>query len=231
MQLPPVPSSTLGEQDLLQKQQADISSNALVWALQKVDDKLNQVEQQPSDVHRALYDFSNGPVGDALSNKGSYFDRVRGLDGVFKAAVTCGATSATGDLLAQFLSGQTAKSEGKRADKFDPVRTLRMFGFGFVFYGPYQYYWYNLLDHLMPIKNTPNFLSKVALNQLALAPVVLAAVFAWNLGLTNQLAALPGKIGNDLLPSMINGWKFWIPAASLNFYAVPVNYQVAFDAC
>lgn len=46
---------------------------------------------------------------------------------------------------------------------------------------------------------------QVALNQLALAPVVLAAVFAWNLGLTNQLAALPGKIRRDLVPSMING--------------------------
>lgn len=22
------------------------------------------------------------------------------------------------------------------------------------------------------------------------------------------------------------GWKFWVPAASLNFYAVPLQYQV-----
>lgn len=46
---------------------------------------------------------------------------------------------------------------------------------------------------------------QVALNQLALAPVTLAAVFAWNLGLTGQWAALPAKITNDLVPSMING--------------------------
>lgn len=46
---------------------------------------------------------------------------------------------------------------------------------------------------------------QVALNQLALAPVTLAAVFAWNLGLTGQLAAVPDKIRNDLVPSMING--------------------------
>lgn len=36
-----------------------------------------------------------------------------------------------------------------------------MFGFGLCWYGPYQYYWYNLLDHLMPLKNTANFLTKV----------------------------------------------------------------------
>lgn len=28
-------------------------------------------------------------------------------------------------------------------------------------YGPYQYYWYALLEHLMPLKTTANFLAKV----------------------------------------------------------------------
>lgn len=28
------------------------------------------------------------------------------------------------------------------------------------------------------------------------------------------------------------GWKFWIPAASINFYAVPLKYQVLYmSAC
>ncbi len=36
-----------------------------------------------------------------------------------------------------------------------------MFGYGFAWYGPCQFYWYNLLDWLMPVKNTTNFLSKV----------------------------------------------------------------------
>jgi hypothetical protein len=46
---------------------------------------------------------------------------------------------------------------------------------------------------------------QVTLNQLALAPVTLCAVFAWNLGWTGQWHAVPGKIQNDLVPSMING--------------------------
>lgn len=41
--------------------------HARVYLLYRVDAQLNQVEQQPSDVHRALYDFSNGPVGQATS--------------------------------------------------------------------------------------------------------------------------------------------------------------------
>lgn len=53
------------------------------------------------------------------------------------------------------------------------MRTARMFGFGFCFYGPFQHLWYNLLDWSMPVKNFTNFASKVwlgGLRQLVLAP-------------------------------------------------------------
>jgi len=33
----------------------------------RVDDQLDLVEQQPSEIHQAIYDFSNGPVGQATS--------------------------------------------------------------------------------------------------------------------------------------------------------------------
>jgi hypothetical protein len=36
-----------------------------------------------------------------------------------------------------------------------------MLGFGIFIYGPLQFYWYNLLDWLMPIRTTATFLSKV----------------------------------------------------------------------
>lgn len=54
------------------------------------------------------------------------------------------------------------QKSGKAPASYDPMRTLRMFGFGLCWYGPYQYYWYNLLDHLMPLKNTANFLAKAS---------------------------------------------------------------------
>lgn len=66
--VPQIPNSSMDEslQPQLQ-QQADMSSNAIVWALRKVDDQLNEVEQHPSQVHKAIYDFTNGPVGQATS--------------------------------------------------------------------------------------------------------------------------------------------------------------------
>lgn len=33
------------------------------------------------------------------------------------------------------------QKSGKATSAYDPFRTLRMFGFGFCWYGPYQYYW------------------------------------------------------------------------------------------
>ncbi|MEW5307254.1 MAG: hypothetical protein WDW36_009662 [Sanguina aurantia] len=111
---------------------------------------------------------------------------------------------------------------------YDWTRTARMFGFGCCFYGPYQYYWYNLLDHLMPVKTTLTFLAKVSANQLLLAPVTLSAVFFWNLSLSGRAHELRDKLTNDLVPTLYNGWKFWIPAASLNFYAIPVQSQVLY---
>ncbi len=46
---------------------------------------------------------------------------------------------------------------------------------------------------------------QVTANQLALAPIVLGAVFAWNLTLTGQSHQLKSKLERDLVPSMING--------------------------
>ena len=36
-----------------------------------------------------------------------------------------------------------------------------MFGFGLLWYGPLQYYWYNLLEFVMPGRMTANFIGKV----------------------------------------------------------------------
>uniref|UniRef100_A0A383W1M6 Senescence domain-containing protein n=1 Tax=Tetradesmus obliquus TaxID=3088 RepID=A0A383W1M6_TETOB len=63
VQVPVLSTSSLDDDE----QQPDLSSNALVWALKKVDDQLNQVEQQPSELHQAIYQFTNGPVGQATS--------------------------------------------------------------------------------------------------------------------------------------------------------------------
>lgn len=51
---------------------------------------------------------------------------------------------------------------------------------------------------------------QVSLNQLALAPVTITVVFAWNMALTGQLHKLRAKYESDFFPTMRNGWKFWV---------------------
>lgn len=173
---------------------------------------------------------SNAASGSGSVGRGSYFDKVKGFQGVAKAALTSATMSAAGDLLAQSLPllMKDEKNPAPKTFEFDPVRSARMFGFGLIFYGPFQYYWYSALEWMMPVKNTANFLVKVAANQVILAPIVLSTVFAWNLGWTGAGDQIVGKIRRDLVSTMINGWKFWIPAASINFYAVPVQHQVLY---
>lgn len=68
--------------------------------------------------------------------------------------------------------------------------------------------------------------AQVALNQLCLAPLTVTVAFAWNLALTGQVQDLPDKLRRDFIRTLVNGWKFWIPAATVNFVAVPLQYQV-----
>ncbi|KIZ03147.1 hypothetical protein MNEG_4811 [Monoraphidium neglectum] len=43
------------------------ADNALMWALEKVDRQLDQIEQDPPALLKASYDVANGPVGSATS--------------------------------------------------------------------------------------------------------------------------------------------------------------------
>ena len=52
------------------------------------------------------------------------------------------------------------------------------------------------------------------------------SVFAWNLLLTGHPKAIPGKIRRDLPPTIVNGWKFWIPVSAANFRVIPLQQQV-----
>lgn len=93
-----------------------------------------------------------------------------------------------------------------------------------------QFYWYRFLAKTFPGRSVAPFLSKVAANQLVLAPIVLCSVFAWNLALAQPSKAdqiLP-KIQRDLWPTMVRGWGFWVPAASINFWFIPLPKQVIY---
>lgn len=71
----------------------------------------------------------------------------------------------------------------------------------------------------------------MTLNQLCLAPLTITMAFGINLLLQQRLGELPSKLKADFVPTMLNGWRFWVPAASVNFTLVPLRYQVLYMSC
>ncbi|KAK9865198.1 hypothetical protein WJX84_011265 [Apatococcus fuscideae] len=154
--------------------------------------------------------------------------------GIVRSALTCGAISTIGDILAQAVTrrqpGSDIISEDhvENARATDLKRTARMGIYGTIFYGPFQHIWYGLLDRIWPTKQFNHFLCKLLANQFALGPITLVTSFAWTYTLLNKQDQLAGKLRRDGLPTLQNGWKFWIPAASLNFLLIPLRLRVLF---
>ncbi|PQM36054.1 protein Mpv17 isoform X1 [Prunus yedoensis var. nudiflora] len=152
-----------------------------------------------------------------------------------KQAATAGSLALTGDTIAQLTQRWTKakalnQQDGKHAllSDHDWLRALRMTSYGFLLYGPGSYAWYQFLDHSLPAKTVGNLLLKVLLNQIVLGPTVIAVVFAWNNLWQRKLSQLPDKYRRDAFPTLLYGFKFWIPVSVLNFWVIPLQARVAF---
>ncbi|KAK1424100.1 hypothetical protein QVD17_19412 [Tagetes erecta] len=145
-----------------------------------------------------------------------------------KAAATAATLALTGDTIAQFrqrwvsLQNQQQDATWSLLDH-NWLRALRMASYGFLLYGPGSYVWYQYLDRCMPQQTAQNIILKVILNQIILGPAVIAVVFAWNNLWQGKLSELPNKYQKDALPTLLFGFRFWIPVSVINFWAIPLQ--------
>ncbi|XP_078151557.1 peroxisomal membrane 22 kDa (Mpv17/PMP22) family protein [Carex rostrata] len=159
----------------------------------------------------------------------------------YKQAATAASLTLTGDTIAQFRdkfdrwrkNSGDAEDEGKELASIllsdhDWLRALRMTSYGLFLYGPGSYAWYQILDRCMPQPSFVNISVKVILNQIVLGPCVIAIIFAWNNLWLGKLSDLPSKYQKDALPTLLYGFRFWIPVSVLNFGVVPLSTRVAF---
>ncbi|XP_028193157.1 protein Mpv17-like [Glycine soja] len=116
----------------------------------------------------------------------------------------------------------------RHLSELDWLRARRMTSYGFLLYGPGSYAWYQCLDHFLPKPTVQNLMLKVLLNQIVLGPCVIAVVFAWNNLWLRKLSQLPEKYRRDAFPTLLYGFRFWIPVTVLNFWVVPLQARVAF---
>ncbi|XP_020675994.1 protein Mpv17 isoform X2 [Dendrobium catenatum] len=154
-----------------------------------------------------------------------------------KQAAIAASLALTGDTIAQFRDrifgrGRSQLDVDAKEASFwsnhDWLRSLRMASYGFLLYGPGSYAWYQLLDQFMPKQTFITLSTKVILNQIVLGPCVIAVIFAWNNLWLGKLSELPAKYQNDALPTLLYGFRFWIPVTILNFGIVPLPARVAF---
>lgn len=157
-----------------------------------------------------------------------------------KAAVTASVLATTGDTVAQVVDRYKKRkaleeqgipnqaTDGVSLWDHDWQRAARMASYGFLIYGPLSQVWYEILDHFMPLKNLTNLSLKVVANQVILGPIVITLVFAWNKLWEGRLEQLPELYRTRALQTLIDGWKFWLPASVLNFGVIPLQARVAF---
>ncbi|XP_059284710.1 protein SYM1 [Lycium ferocissimum] len=176
------------------------------------------------------------------ASKSSQVDATGGTGYRFplKQAITASSLALTGDTIAQLRDRWIKNKDtlpnpphpkdmiGALLSEHDWLRSIRMASYGFLLYGPGTFAWYSYLDRCMPKQSVENVLMKVVLNQIVLGPAVIAVIFAWNNLWLGKLSDLPNKYQKDALPTLLFGFRFWIPVSVLNFWAVPLQARVAF---
>ncbi|KAF7269955.1 hypothetical protein GWI33_017045 [Rhynchophorus ferrugineus] len=128
----------------------------------------------------------------------------------------------TGDIIAQLVI------EKKKISESDLLRSAK-FGFlGTCFVGPTLTVWYRLLARRFGTAATSSAaLKKMSFDQLVFAPSFLV-IFIANVNLLNGKNV--DEIKNELFEKypdiVVNNWKVWPAVQLVNFYFVPLHYQV-----
>lgn len=116
----------------------------------------------------------------------------------------------------------------------DYGRATRFTIFGGVMVAPILHYWYGYLAIKFPMKAGQNVLipaiQRLALDQGLFAPFIVPfSMFSLLTMEGHSLDYTVLKMKQDFWTSLQANWSIWIPGSFLNFYLIPVSYQVLFS--
>jgi len=143
-------------------------------------------------------------------------------------SVTASIILGSADLAGQALE---AKQKGT-SEPVDWARAGRFAIFGLVLQAPWNHFYYNILDGVLPPTEepwTPTTGVKVVIDQFVQAPVFTVLIFAF-------LGTLEGKsfdrikdqLDDDYADTMVANWKLWVPATVVNIAFVPPIFRVLY---
>lgn len=136
-------------------------------------------------------------------------------------AAQAGVLMGVGDQIAQnFIEKRPLRD-------LDLVRTGQFACIGFFIAGPTTRTWYGILDKHFGSKGAAAVLKKVTCDQLFFAPsfiVVLLSIIGAMQG--NDIDSIRLKLHNEYKEILINNYKLWPAVQLINFYLIPLHYQV-----
>lgn len=140
--------------------------------------------------------------------------------------ITGGTLAVIADLVCQ-TSFPTAEVKDKPiAERINWRRTMNFGIINALFFPPIAHYWYGMLSVRIVGDTFAAALKRVALDQILFAPVCLTGFFSLNMILNGQMDAIPKKLEEDLLPTMVTNYSVWVPAQIINFKFVPIPMRV-----
>ncbi|CAO1378730.1 unnamed protein product [Diamesa hyperborea] len=139
---------------------------------------------------------------------------------IFSQALQSGILMGTGDAIAQKFV--------EKKDNFDVKRCSQFFFIGFAIGGPGLRKWYGVLEKTFNSPNrAANTFKKVALDQVLFAPIFLGSLIGLISALQGKnVAEIKSKLETDYTDILITNYKVWPAVQLINFYFVPINYQV-----
>ncbi|XP_047952424.1 PXMP2/4 family protein 4-like [Salvia hispanica] len=109
---------------------------------------------------------------------------------------------------------------------WDPIRTLRISGFGLFMLGPSQHYWFNFVARVLPNRDLISTLKKMAMGQLLYSPVINGIFFSYNAAAQGENGdEIAARLKRDLIPTLLNGLMYWPLCDFLTYRVVPVHLQ------
>lgn len=131
---------------------------------------------------------------------------------------------AVGDVTAQALTGGGAD--------FDPVRCLLLASYGFIIDAPAGNAFYNWLDATIypeQSKSVQAVAAKIAVDQLAYAPIFTCVLYAWLAAWHGNIDGIPEVLQEKVLPTLLANYAVWPLAHGLNFYFVPTEQRILYN--
>ncbi|KAJ8973608.1 hypothetical protein NQ317_010045 [Molorchus minor] len=138
-------------------------------------------------------------------------------------SIQTGLIMGIGDLAAQTVI------ENKPLEKVELLRTAQFVALGTGLVGPILTAWYKFLSKTIGDTGKAAVLKKVAADQLIFAPnFIVVFITTLNMLQGKNLENVKKELSSKYKDILITNYKVWPAVQILNFYLVPLHYQVLF---